>query len=129
KPVALKSAKVATGGLSDEAKVKAFAERWTEIERAAEHEDYAAIPRVRAHLVAADSTVPLRRGACAALVRLHAVEAAGDVIQELAHKDASYRRQVAATLFQLVEGEKCPFDPAGKDADRAAQQADWKAWW
>jgi hypothetical protein len=129
KQFAKKSLKLATGGIDDEAKAKVFADRWREVERAAERKDYDAIPRVRADLLAADSTVPLRRGALTALVRLRAVEALGDVIVELAHRDASYRKQVFATCLELAGGEKCPFDPAAKENERTPQQAAWKAWW
>jgi len=128
KKLAKAKLKAATGGLEDEAKLKVFCDHWQEIDKAAQENDWSAIPKVRGHLVAADSTVPLKRGALTALVRLRAVEALGDVIGELSGKDLSYRKQVFATCCQLANGEQASFDPAGKQSDRDTQQAAWKTW-
>jgi hypothetical protein len=124
----VRALKVAAG-TDDEARARAFHVKWQALARACEERDYESIPRIRSLFRDAEATAPLKRAACLALARLRAVEALGDLIAELADKEASYRRVVATTMVQLAGGEKKPYDPAGTDADRAKQAADWKSWW
>lgn len=116
-------------GTEDEARCRAFHARWLDLVRACEARDESSVPKLRAVLKDADATIPLKRAACVGLSRLDGVEALGDLIAELSNPDASYRRQVAMTMVQLAGGEKVPYDPGAPEADRAKQQADWKAWW
>ncbi len=125
---ALRALQVAAG-TQDAKDASVFFTKWQDLARACEERDYGAIPGMRALLRDPKSTHPLRRTICIALTRLHGIEGLGDLIGEFTDKDASYRRQVHATVFQLAGGDKAAYDPGASEAELKKGQAAWQEWW
>jgi hypothetical protein len=128
KGFAARALKVTTGA-SGEPQARAFLEKFESVTAAAEARNYAGIPTVSALLGDRNATGQLKRVAAFALRRLHAVEALGELIEQLNDKDPATRKVILAVVVDLAGGEKCPFDPAAGEPERQRQQVAWKAWW
>lgn len=108
--------------------ITAFTRRWEELRRGWEAQDPGAIGRAQAVLLEVDAPAPLKRAALVGLARLRGVEALGEVIALLDHRDAGVRAQAGQTAVALA-GPREEYDPAAAPAVRKRQVDAWRAWW
>lgn len=87
-------------------------------------------PSVATHLLPmlGDSDIFVRMAAARILGELGAVDAIPGLIDALEDPEMSVREQAFVSL-RKVSGQSLPFDPDGKDVDRAKRVKAWREWW
>lgn len=87
-------------------------------------------PAVVVHLLPMlqDSDIFVRMAACRHLGDLSTVEAIPGLIDALADEEAAVR-EAALVALRRLSGQSIPFDPLGKEGDRAKRAKDWRDWW
>jgi hypothetical protein len=119
----------ALAGSTEPAAITAFCARYEALRRAWELHDLTQVPMVQGVLTDVQASAQLKRAALLAVGRMRAIEALGEVIAQLDHRDQPLREQAWQTLLSMAGREVFPYDPAAAQPARRKQIDLWRGWW
>lgn len=124
-----REALLAVAGTEDGKALDLFTARFERLRRAREMHDAAGVADAQATLTDVAATPQLKRAALLTIDRLRAVDALGEVIAILDHRDPGLREAAWLLLPAMAGGAHHPFDPKLEGAARKAQVDAWRGWW